>query len=209
MMAKKPRVGELSRARLRLVAGPNGSGKSTFTADILQKQVSLGVYVNPDEIALTLEGDELTRAKAAQQAAVLQREQLLLEAQSMTYESVMSHPSHLDFLKRAKIAGYRTYLYFVGVENPNINKERVKNREKLGGHGVPAEKIVPRYKRTMEQLFDACLLVNRAYVFDNSLNDYYMVAEVHEGELTLHHDNLAAQLSWHKTHLINKLTMAF
>ncbi|MEN8215050.1 MAG: zeta toxin family protein [Pseudomonadota bacterium] len=202
-----PRGGELSRPRLRLVAGPNGSGKSTFTADILQEHVSLGVYVNPDEIAKTLEGEELTRAKDAQQAAVLQREQLLLEGQSMTYESVMSHPSHLDFLNRAKIAGYRTYLYFVGVENPDINKERVKNREKLGGHGVPAEKIVPRYKRTMAQLFEACLLVNRAYVFDNSLNDYYMVAEVHEGELTVHHDNLAAQLSWYRTHLLNKFTM--
>ncbi|WP_141698874.1 hypothetical protein [Candidatus Marithrix sp. Canyon 246] len=160
--------------------------------------------MNPDEIAQTLEGEELTRAKKAQQVAVLQREQLLLEGQSMTYESVMSHSSHLDFLKRAKIAGYRTYLYFIGVEHSDINKERVKNREKLGGHGVPEEKIVPRYKRTMEQLFNACLLVNRAYIFDNSLNDYYMVAEVHEAELIVDHDNLAAQLSWHKIHLLNK-----
>jgi predicted ABC-type ATPase len=204
MTTKNPKGSKLSKPRLRLVAGPNGSGKSTFTADILQEHVNLGVYVNPDEIAKTLEGAELTRAKEAQQAAVLQREKLLLKGQSMTYESVMSHPSHLDFLKRAKIAGYRTYLYFVGVEHSDINKERVKNREKLGGHGVPEEKIVPRYKRTMEQLFDACLLVNRAYLFDNSLNDYYMVAEVHETELIVHHDNLAAQLSWHRIHLLNK-----
>ncbi|RKZ88924.1 MAG: hypothetical protein DRR19_12045 [Candidatus Parabeggiatoa sp. nov. 1] len=68
----------MNTSRLRLVAGPNGSGKSTFTGNILKKYVNLGVYVNPDEIAKTLAGDELTRAKEAQQAAVQQREQLLL-----------------------------------------------------------------------------------------------------------------------------------
>jgi len=126
----------MNTPRLRLVAGPNGAGKSTFTENILQKHLSLGVYVNPDEIAKTREGDELSRAKDAQQLAIQQRERLLLEGQSMTYESVMSHFSHLEFIKRAKAADYRTYLYFIGVENPEINKERVKNREKLGGHGV-------------------------------------------------------------------------
>lgn len=193
----------MSVSRLRLIAGPNGAGKSTFTENLLQEHVSLGVYVNPDEIAKTLiGGDELSRAKEAQQLAVQHREKLLLAGQSMTYESVMSHHSHLEFLKRAKALSYRTYLYFIGVEDPNINKKRVKEREKFGGHGVPEEKITPRYKRTMEQLFEACLLVNRAYVFDNSLNDYYMLAEVHEGQLTTH--NLAAQLSWHKTYILDK-----
>ncbi|MCK5716884.1 MAG: zeta toxin family protein [Thiomargarita sp.] len=190
--------------RLRLVAGPNGAGKSTFAEDILQKNVSLGVYINPDEIAKVLKGDELTCAKQAQQLAIQQREQLLLERQSMTYESVMSHPSHLEFLKRAKAAGYRTYLYFIGVENFSINKKRVKNREKLGGHAVPEEKIVPRYKRTMEQLFEACLLVNRAYVFDNSLNDYYMVVEVDDGKLKGLCETPAEKLSWYKTYVIRR-----
>ncbi len=194
----------MNSSRLRLIAGPNGSGKSTFTDKILKKSVNLGIYINPDDIAKTLAGDELSRAKEAQQAAVQQREQLLLEGKTMTYESVMSHYSHLEFLQRAKKNGYRTYLYFIGVEYPDINKERVKNREKLEGHGVPSEKIVPRYQRSMAQLFEACLLVNRAYVFDNSLNDYYMVAEVHNGELTVHNENPAAQFSWHKTCLIDK-----
>lgn len=191
-------------SRLRLVAGPNGSGKSTFTDKILQQYVNLGVYVNPDEIAKILEGDDFTRAKEAQKAAIEQREQLLLHGKSMTYESVMSHHSHLKFLQSAKNIGYRTYLYFIGSEDPDINKDRVKNREKLGGHSVPEEKIVPRYKRTMNQLFDACLLVNRAYVFDNSLDGYYMLAEVHDGKLTIHNDHPAAQFSWHQRYLVDK-----
>jgi len=194
----------MNSSRLRLVAGPNGSGKSTFTDKILKNHVNLGVYINPDDIAKTLAGDELSRAKEAQQAAVQLREQLLLEGKTMTYESVMSHYSHLEFLQRAKKNGYRTYLYFIGVEDPEISKVRVKNREKIGGHGVPEEKITPRYKRTMAQLFEACKQVNRAYIFDNSLNGYYMVAEVHDGELTVHNDSPAAQFSWHTSYLIDK-----
>ncbi|MEK8019471.1 MAG: hypothetical protein VSS75_021570 [Candidatus Parabeggiatoa sp.] len=67
----------MNTSRLRLVAGPNDSGKSTFTDNILKRYVNLGVYVNPDEIAKTLAGDELTRAKEAQQAAVRQREEIV------------------------------------------------------------------------------------------------------------------------------------
>ena len=191
-------------ARLRLIAGPNGAGKSTFTSEILIKHVDLGIYINPDEIAITLEGDDLVRAKKEQQIAVRQREQLLIESKSISYESVMSHPSHLDFLQRAKTYGYRTYLYFIGVEMPDINKERVKMREKLGGHAVPEEKVVSRYYKTMAQLFDVCLLVNRAYLFDNSLDNFYLVAEVHEGELTIHRNNPVTKLSWYKDYLLHK-----
>jgi len=62
---------------LRLVAGPNGAGKSTFTEEVLKRHVNLGVYINPDEIAKTLTGDELFRAKQAQQIAIQQREHIV------------------------------------------------------------------------------------------------------------------------------------
>lgn len=191
--------------RLRLVAGPNGAGKSTFTEKLLKKHVNLGVYVNPDEIASTLIGDELSRAKEAQQIAIRQREQLLCECQSMTYESVMSHHSHLDFLKRAQKAGYRTYLYFIGIESPSISEDRVKEREKNGGHGVPQDKIIPRYHRVMNQLLEACLLVDSAYLFDNSYN-YSLIAEIHDGECTIRKENPATQFSWFKKYFVEKLS---
>jgi predicted ABC-type ATPase len=191
--------------RLRLVAGPNGAGKSTFTEKLLKKQVNLGIYVNPDEIAKTLTGDEWPRAKEAQQIAIRQRKQLLYESQSMTYESVMSHHSHIDFLKQAKEAGYRTYLYFIGLESPSLSEDRVREREKNGGHGVPPEKIAPRYHRVMNQLVEACLLVDRAYIFDNSYN-YSLIAEIHDGECTIREENPAVQFSWFQKYFVEKLS---
>lgn len=190
-------------SRLRLVAGPNGAGKTTFTEQLLKHQVNLGVYINPDNIAKTLSGEPEWRAKAAQQLAIRQREQLLSEGQSMTYESVMSHPSHLDFLKRAKQAGYRTYLYFIGLDSPRMSEDRVKEREKNGGHGVPQHLIAPRYHRVMNQLFEACLLVNRAYLFDNSYN-YSLVAEIDEGNCLIREETPASRLTWFNQQVVKK-----
>ena len=39
--------------RMRVFAGPNGSGKTNLTRE-LQEKVSLGIYVNADDIEQTL-----------------------------------------------------------------------------------------------------------------------------------------------------------
>lgn len=96
------------------------------------------------------------------------REKLLDLKVSFTFETVMSHPSKIDFLKEAKAKGYRTYLYFVTTEDADINVSRVRTRVLQGGHDVSEEKIRTRYTRSMKQLIDAIDVVDRAFLFDNS-----------------------------------------
>ncbi len=96
------------------------------------------------------------------------REKLLDLKVSFTFETVMSHPSKIDFLKEAKAKGYRTYLYFVTTEDADINVSRVRTRVLQGGHNVDEEKIRIRYTRTMKMLIDAVDIVDRAFLFDNS-----------------------------------------
>lgn len=52
--------------------------------------------------------------------------------ESFTFETVMSHPSKLQLLRRARRLGYRTYLYFVCTESAYINKARVAARVRQG-----------------------------------------------------------------------------
>ena len=105
----------------------------------------------------------------AQVLAQILRESLLDTGHKLSFETVMSHPSKLEFMKRARACGYKVYLYFVCTEDPLINIERIKKvRVKLGGHDVPAEKIRWRYQRSLELLFDASELADQAYFFDNS-----------------------------------------
>jgi predicted ABC-type ATPase len=96
------------------------------------------------------------------------RSELIREGLSFMMETVMSHPSKLELLREAKLAGYHTVLYFVTTQDPSINVNRVAIRVRQKGHHVDEKKIVERYERSMSLLFDALLLVDEAYLFDNS-----------------------------------------
>ncbi len=118
----------------------------------------------------------------ASRVAEFLRYSLLAARQSFTFETVMSHPSKLAFLRDAQAAGFRTYLYFVATEDPEINVGRVRARVQKKGHDVARDKIISRYARTLDYLFDAVRLVNRAFIFDNSYAAPQLVAEVEEGK---------------------------
>ncbi len=96
------------------------------------------------------------------------RQRLLEQRKSFTFETVMSHASKVALLSQAKELGYRTYLYYVATEDPDINIQRIENRVKLGGHSVPIDKIRERYYRSLDLLLEAILISDRAYIFDNS-----------------------------------------
>lgn len=110
------------------------------------------------------------------------RHELLKQRKSFTFETVMSSPDKVHFLAKAKELGYKTYLYYVATEDPNINMARVQNRVQHGGHDVPKDKIISRYKRSLDLLADAIKCTNRAYLFDNSEENLIWVAEITNGK---------------------------
>jgi predicted ABC-type ATPase len=89
------------------------------------------------------------------------RLKLMERRRSFTFETVMSHPSKVELLARAQEAGYRTYLYFIATDDPDINVSRVRTRVRQGGHAVPEQKIAPRYYRSLDLLMDAVKHTNR------------------------------------------------
>jgi predicted ABC-type ATPase len=135
------------------------------------------------------------------------RQKLLRQKTSFTFETVMSHASKVDLLAQAQAAGYRTYLYFVATDDPAINISRVRNRVRLGGHDVPADRIEKRYHRSLGLLMDAIRHANRAYIFDNSGDStegkQTWLAEITEGEkLELKTDKVP---SWFKRSVLDKI----
>lgn len=156
------------RPFLLVFAGPNGSGKSTLTNYLIAAGIDFGEYINPDEIAATLDMPEPQRSRQAQQIADFQRDRCLLSGQSFTFETVMSHPSKVELMVRAEDAGYEVTVYFVCTSDPEINLRRVENRMRTGGHDVPPDRIVARYWRSLELLTHAALVAHRTVLFDNS-----------------------------------------
>lgn len=92
-------------------------------------------------------------------------------------ETVFSHPDKLELMKKASAKGYKVYLYFVSTEDPLINVKRVEGRVAAGGHHVPTNKIMERYERTMNNMYEAIKLSYRAYIFDNSGKATVKIAE--------------------------------
>ncbi len=161
------------RPRLIVIAGPNGAGKTTFTERVLAHQWLAGCqYVNPDLIANERFGgwNEPSAILQAAQEADRLRESCLAEGQSLAFETVFSSPPRLDFLRRAQAAGYFTRLFYIGTDSPRINAARVAQRVLEGGHDVPIPKIISRRRKSIAQLAQALGVVDRGYVYDNSVD---------------------------------------
>src|SRR5437868_5288441 len=95
----------------------------------------------------------------------------------------MSHESKVDFLKKARSKGYRTYLYFVSTAGPRINCQRVAARVEKGGHPVPDDKVISRYYKSLDLLAPAIKHTDRAYIFDNSFSEVELKLEATAAKL--------------------------
>ena len=104
-------------------------------------------------------------------AEFLRRKMILESDSSFAFETVFSHPSKLDEIRFAKENGYKIYLYFIATKAPLVNSGRVRGRMSKGGHSVPVEKIEERYIRSLNNAYDAMLLSNKAFFFDNTITD--------------------------------------
>ncbi len=159
---------------LIVIAGPNGSGKTTITEALLRHQWAADcAAINPDDLAEKLfKGwDPLQAAFKAAVLAAEMRERHLAAREDLVFETVFSAPDKLDYLRRAKAAGYFIRLFFICTDNPLINAARVARRMALGGHPVPLDKIVGRYRRSIANGAAALQVVDRLYLFDNSRED--------------------------------------
>jgi predicted ABC-type ATPase len=162
------------KPKLIVIAGPNGSGKTTFTNQVLRHDWSEGcLFINPDEIARHEFGDWNSPSavlQAANRARQL-REECLRERRSLLLETVFSAPDKLEFIRQAQEADFFIRFFFISTDGPHINAARVARRVMDGGHSVPIDKIISRYKRSIANGAAAMAMVDRAYCYDNSVDD--------------------------------------
>lgn len=172
----------MNQPLLVMFAGPNGSGKSTITPSFQAQPDFPNNYINPDEIALSLGGNVMERAYEASAIAASQRDECIRNGESFAFETVMSHPSKLALLEKARNAGFNITLVFISTKDPRYNVARVTDRVAKGGHNVPFDKIIARYYRSHAYLPIAASLAHRTYIFDNTVTPQ-LGAVIAEGEI--------------------------
>ena len=154
-----------------VIAGPNGSGKTTVTEQILRHEwMEDAIYINPDIIAQEQFGDwnsvEAVKKSIAYCEAL--REKSLAEGKSLIFETVLSRNDKIDYIHRAKTAGFFVRVFFVCTESPTINASRIARRVMQGGHDVPISKIISRYNLSIANCIEVARIVDRCYLYDNS-----------------------------------------
>lgn len=178
------------RPVLVVLAGPNGAGKSTFFAEHLH---GLGLlFVNADHIARLLrEADPRIPGAQLERRAFEEAERLRADLIDLRFgfctETVFSDPAgaKLDFMERARASGFVVLLVFIGLAGPAVSVARVATRVARGGHDVPNDKLFARFPRTLKNLRAAVGVVDKAFLFDNSLfgAPYRPVAVYADGRL--------------------------
>ncbi len=137
----------IAQPTLTIIAGSNGSGKSTLTRSI---QESLDIpLIDPDAEARKMrpEEPELVAVAAGKQAIKLARN-YVNNNQSFAVETTLSGNTYLKMMRDAKRKGWQINLIYIGIDNVEVNIDRVAQRVAQGGHNVLIEDIRRRYKRS-------------------------------------------------------------
>jgi predicted ABC-type ATPase len=163
--------------------GPNGAGKTTLALRLLP---SLGVrhFVNADAIAAGLSPLDVSLAQFS--AGRLMRDRLRELAsgkEDFGFETTFASNSATKLLEELAAKSWTTHLIFVWLPSAEMAIERVAARVKAGGHYVEDATVRRRYQAGLQRLRASLLSVDAWTVFDNSGENYEMVARGQRGEV--------------------------
>ena len=182
-----------------IFAGVNGSGKSTlYKTNFLNKDIKNSIRINTDEIVYSFGSwkNSTDQIKAAKIAIQL-RNKCFLEEKSFNEETTLTGRTILKIIDKAKDLGYKIHLYYIGIDNPEIAKERVKNRIARGGHGISSNLIEKRYYESLQNLEKIIYQCDSIEIYDNSKKFirifYYEDNQVFENNI--------AKVNWIKNNL--------
>lgn len=171
-------------------AGPNGSGKSTITGPEWIK----GIYINADDI----QREQGISVEEAAKIADKMREKQISEQADFTFETVLSSPHKLNFLREAKKRGYFIRGYFILTNDPALNVARVMARVATGLHDVPAETVTKRYHRALANVPEYLALCDVCHIYDNTDDEPFRICRKHKNDINLYPND-----NWSKEEITN------
>lgn len=155
-----------------LFAGVNGAGKSTLYRLILNyhNPSDLGERINTDEIVNEI-GDwrnDKDQIRAGR-IALKKRKEYIEQGVRFNQETTLTGNSIVKTIKEIKNNGYKIIMMYIGVENPEIAKERIKIWVANGGHHIPDNIVEKRYHESLQNLEKVANFCDNLIVFDNSI----------------------------------------
>jgi len=162
-----------------IIGGPNGAGKSSSTPAIVPQRLGIHEFVNADEIARGLSPFNPTGQAIAAGRLMLERIKVLVQSgESFAFETTCSGRAHAHWLRECKARGWRVTLLFLWLPTPQAALDRVAKRVSEGGHAIPRDVVIRRWKAGAANMRDIYLpLSDIALIYDNSDAGRVLIAE--------------------------------
>ena len=117
---------------LILLARPNGAGNTTAARDLLAGALDVHHFVNADEIARDLGGDNPEQTAIRAGRIMLERLRHLTDQRAnVAFESTLASRSFAPWIRRLKDSGYSFNLLYFWIPAPEMAIERVRRRTML------------------------------------------------------------------------------
>ncbi|SIS63597.1 zeta toxin family protein [Salimicrobium flavidum] len=151
-----------------IFAGNNGSGKSTIRSIIIDK-IGIEMNIDPDGIARHLDqSDPESKRAEAGRSAIKSTRDCIENKKSFSVETTLAGKTFLRRIKMARENGFEITMFYLGLEDVQLNIERVVSRVQNGGHHIPTEDILKRHGKSKENLTNNLSLIDNLIVIDNS-----------------------------------------
>lgn len=166
-----------------IFAGVNGAGKTSIYKTIYYEENKLEKRINTDEMVERIGSwqDNNLQIRIAREAVKLIN-YYINSGISFNQETTLSGKTIIKNINTAKSKGYHVVINYIGVESPDIAKERVRIRVSKGGHGISEDVIERRYYESLQNLRTIIGLCDELNIYDNT-NKFEQIAYIVNGEL--------------------------
>jgi len=173
-----------------LIGGPNGAGKTTAARVLLPKFFGHYEFLNADDIAREIAPWNVESAAFAAGRQMIERlHSLVQKGESFAIESTLSGKSYISLLKDCRANGWNVTLYYFWLPAPEDSIARVARRVSQGGHYIPDEVIIRRFKTGIWNMRHLYLpLADTAAIYDNSGEQRVLIADRESGWPLVVHD---------------------
>lgn len=167
-----------------VIAGPNGAGKTTFALRYLPEMTGCRNFINADLIADGL--SPLNPAGVQMEAGKIflrEIEANVAAGTDFAFETTLSGRMYVRLLNELRSKGWKVVLFYLWIPGTEFSRLRVQQRVAAGGHDIPDEAIIRRYRRTVSNFLTVFApLCDEVFCYDNSDLEPFLVFADQKGE---------------------------
>jgi predicted ABC-type ATPase len=195
---------------LVIISGPNGSGKSFYSSKKGDALINdFGVRSFDFDLAfsklyqdflsmmtLQLEQNLSNRVKEIFEESA---ENAITNKTNFSFQTNFDKPYSDRWRKKFEDAGFKTFLYFLYLDNVELCRQRVEQRVKEGGHYVDQATIIERYKAGIQN-FDIFFQNYDEVVFINTSESGNMkkILKIENRKITFADESITEIISSHR-----------